>query len=265
MRSTLSLLDALSVPSPGTVSLAGGGGKTSLLWALASALVAEGKRVVTTTTTKIYPPTDAESPLLLLLEGEADPLAAVAAALARSPHVTVALDRAGGKLRGLGPEAVDRLARAKVADAVLVEADGAAGRPLKAARAGEPVFPAGSALCVAMMGIEALGKPLDDAWVFRAALAAEITGLAPGEAVTAEAAADLLLGARGIMRDAPASSRLVVFLNKVETDPERLSAHDLARLLLRRSRGRLSAVVLGSLRHPGAGFTVLDPLTDPER
>jgi len=50
---------------------------------------------------------------------------------------------------------------------VLVEADGAAGRPLKAWAAWEPVIPGQTCLLVVMAGASGLGRPLTPAWVHR--------------------------------------------------------------------------------------------------
>lgn len=254
-----SIADALDAGGNRVISLVGAGGKTSLLFALARTLEARACAVVTTTTTRIYPPTPEQSSRLLLVAHETDPVGAVAGALARSRHVTVASDIVEDKLRGVAPSLVDRLDAERVGDAILVEADGAAGRPLKAAREGEPVFPASSTLVVAVVGIDALGKPLDERWVFRSALAAEITGLRRGDFVTADAVVELLIGARGVTAHAPRTSRLVVYVNKVEADVELRAGHHLARRLFSVAGRRLSRVVLGSLNEPGRGFAVLEP------
>lgn len=51
-----SLCQALDLSHPQTVALAGSGGKTTLMHALAAELTAAGQMVVITTTTKIFPP-----------------------------------------------------------------------------------------------------------------------------------------------------------------------------------------------------------------
>jgi probable selenium-dependent hydroxylase accessory protein YqeC len=245
---------------PGRVlALAGGGGKTTLMYALARAQVALGRRVITTTTTRINPPERAQSPALLLLGGAPDRVRAVGAALAARAHVTVAVrQRPDGKLEGIPAALVDALAAAGLADGLIVEADGSAGRPLKAARDGEPVFPPSSTACVLVVGIEALGAPLAEPWVFRAALAAEVTGLRPGAPVTAEAVRALLLGPRGLARSAPVESEVSILVNKVETSEARRRAYALARFLLGSPERRLARVVVGSASHPEAGFAVLE-------
>jgi len=56
---------------------------------------------------------------------------------------------------------IDEIRAIEAVDAVLVEADGARLRPFKAPAAPRPVVPPSSTLLVPVVGIEALGKPLD--------------------------------------------------------------------------------------------------------
>ncbi len=81
-----SFAEILCRDSRGVVSLVGGGGKTSLMFGLAHQLIGAGKRVLTTTTTKIFVPTPEQSANVLV---DADPeviLRQAAAARRRSPY-----------------------------------------------------------------------------------------------------------------------------------------------------------------------------------
>lgn len=254
-----SLLEAFDLRPGRVLSLAGGGGKTSLMYALARAVLGCGQRALTTTTTRIFPPGPGDSPALLVLEEHPDGRRAIALLLAEYGHVTVAQRRTpDGKLAGIPCALVDELAASGLAEVIIVEADGSAGRPLKAARDGEPVFAPSSTDCVLVMGADALGSPLEETHVFRSALASEITGLAPGAPVTLEAAVALLIGPRGLGRGAPPASRLVVFLNKVEGPAQEPDVHALASMLLAQSESPLCRVVMGSLRQAEQGFTVFE-------
>lgn len=256
VRLPLSL--AFAVAPGQVVSLAGGGGKTTLMYLLAQELVREGRRVVTTTTTRIYPPAETESPSLVLLDDVADPVPVLRAKLAETRHVTVAARRTpDGKLAGIPGPLVDALSAAGVADVVIVEADGSAGRPLKAARDGEPIWPESTSTAILVAGVDGVDQPLEETVVFRSALAAEILDLPAGAPMTPNAVATLLLGPRGLARCAPSRSRLIVFLNKVEDVRRRAAADHLARALLTRGDPRLERVVVGSLRHAAEGFQVL--------
>ena len=73
------------VAFPRMTALVGAGGKTTLMYALARRMADAGRRVVCTTTTKIFPPEDGLP--VVLLEGAADPVAAVHDALNAAPCV----------------------------------------------------------------------------------------------------------------------------------------------------------------------------------
>lgn len=76
------------VAFPRMTALVGAGGKTTLMYALARRMADAGRRVVCTTTTKIFPPEDGLP--VVLLEGAADPVAAVHDALSAVPCVVAA-------------------------------------------------------------------------------------------------------------------------------------------------------------------------------
>ena len=56
------LTESLGLGAKDVVSLAGAGGKTTLMFRLASELLLGGKKVITTTTTRILEPTSTETP-----------------------------------------------------------------------------------------------------------------------------------------------------------------------------------------------------------
>ena len=249
-RQTTSLAEALSLHPGEVIALVGGGGKTSLMFRLASELAAAGRRVITTTTTRILPPAESESPCLIVEEDEDKLVAAARDALRRHRHVTLArLQPDDGKLKGLSPETVDALARLKLADYIVNEADGASRQPLKAPNATEPVVPRSTTLVVALVGIEAVGRPLGPETAFRTELISKLTGLEEGQAITTEAVAVLLTHPQGIIQHAPESARIVPFINKVEA-ADMARAKELAGLVLGRRHPQIKEVALGSIRRP---------------
>ena len=68
------------------ITLVGAGGKTTLMFALANELLAGHKKIITTTTTKIYPPEPGQSPALILGGREVFP--EIEEVLARYGHIT---------------------------------------------------------------------------------------------------------------------------------------------------------------------------------
>jgi probable selenium-dependent hydroxylase accessory protein YqeC len=223
---SVEILEAFGLPGPRAVHLIGAGGKTTLLFALAHALAANGQTVVTTTTTMIREPQPGQTGALVL--GDESP--GLAAALARHRHVTVAAGRliAERKLRGLSPAALEALLGACVADVLLVEADGSAGLPLKAHMAHEPVFAPSADAVIAVIGADAVGQPLDDAHVHRAGVARARLGLSEGHVVTPGDVAALVLHAEGWLARVPGGASVSVFVSKVRDTEARLTSQAIA-------------------------------------
>ena len=129
------------------VALVGAGGKTSTLYALAREGADAGRRVVVTTTTHIMP-----HPGLPLT----DRMEALPGLLERYRVATLGRFLRPDKLSEAGlPEECLRWA-----DLVLVEADGARLRPLKAPADHEPVIPPGTSAVIAAAGLDCLGRPI---------------------------------------------------------------------------------------------------------
>ncbi len=255
---TLDLAGALDLKPGEVVALVGGGGKTSLMFRLAAELSSEGKRVITTTTTRILPPEPEQSPCVILQPDEKKLIELTQETLSDNPHVTLAwLKSEDGKLKGIFPETIDLLHRFGIADYIINEADGAARQPLKAPNPTEPVIPVSTSLVVAMVGVEALGRPLSPETAFRVPYITRLTGLKEGELITQEAVATLLTHPRGIIQHSPPSARIVPFINKVD-EPSRLPvARALAEEIINRNNPQIERVVLGAVRCPEIPLTIV--------
>ncbi|MET0554199.1 MAG: selenium cofactor biosynthesis protein YqeC [Vicinamibacteria bacterium] len=207
----MSLLVPLGIGRGEVVAAVGAGGKTSLLRALAAEAEALGWTVLVTSTTHMGPPRDGES-VLFASDGASDE--AVRSALRDRGRATLYGRRVReDKLEGVAPERVDGLAGA--ADLVLVEADGARQRSLKAPAAHEPVVPRSSTLVVVLAALDVLGTAVAGPLVHRPEVVARLTG---ASSVTEEALAACLCHPRSYPRVRAAGRRLAVFLNKVEDE-----------------------------------------------
>lgn len=226
------------------------------MFRIAAELAADGKRVVTTTTTKILFPTRQESRHVLLDPCPQSLLAGAAEAVEKHRHLTLArrrLTEHPEKLEGLAPELVDHLWAAGCFDWIVVEADGAAGRPLKAPATHEPLICDSTVILVGIIGIRAAGKPLTDHWVFRPERFSRLVGLNMGDCINEAAMAEVILNSRGIFKGSPDDADKMVFLN-LAGDPALLkNARILLRQLVQDGRSsRLKRVVLGNaLDTPG--------------
>jgi probable selenium-dependent hydroxylase accessory protein YqeC len=133
-------------------------------------------------------------------------------------------------------------------DVVLVEADGAAGKPLTAPRAYEPVIPTAADLVVPVCGADVIDAPLTPEHVHRATEMAALLGVVPGTRLSPILIARVLLGPDGNVKGAPARARIVPLVNKVD-DPARLVvARALGRALLQAGAERVVLARLASDR-----------------
>jgi molybdenum cofactor cytidylyltransferase len=242
----MDLISAFRLHTKDVVALTGGGGKTALMFRLADELVAAGRHVVTTMTTRIFVSQMARAPVCLALHGESTLLAQLPEALSEHGHVLVAGGAAvePDKAAGVTPEFVDRLAGHPAVGAVLVEADGARRRPFKAPAAHEPVIPASATVVAPVVGLDVLGRPLTADAVHRPELAAALTGAALGDPVTPELIATVLAHPAGGAKGVPAAARLIPFLNKTENEATLAAARHIARLLL--ARPLVDSVIIGA-------------------
>lgn len=244
----MNLEQAFSLEDHEIISLVGGGGKTTLLFALADELSIERKGVIVTTTTKILEPAPAPAFSLFCSSQFALVKQWISENLVRVPYLVIAREKLSyGKLRGIPPAWIEELSTLPGVSFLLIEADGAAGRSLKASRDDEPVLPAHSSLLVPVVGIDALGCPLAEEHVFRSELAVRLLGLTPGIEVTGEVVARLLAH---LLRDRPPAARVIPFLNKVDLPGGLEKGRTLGQCLLSSPQLGIQRVVLGHAQRP---------------
>lgn len=243
------LANSLLPHGPAIVTFAGGGGKTSLLFALANALAATGAPVLCTTTTKMLRPEPTE-----WLGVDVRPDAGVeslpdhGALFAAFPPPDGVDSR---KVIGFAPETIDAM-RAKRPDAwIVVEADGAAGRPLKAPAEHEPVIPSLTSVAIAVIGLDCVGQAFSPDMVFRADRVAAISGLKPGEPMTPEAIARLVPHPDGMFKNVPPGARRLLFCNKSDLSGAAGAGEALALAVRKCRTGFLDGMFVGSVMTKG--------------
>ncbi|MCL2149559.1 MAG: selenium cofactor biosynthesis protein YqeC [Dehalococcoidia bacterium] len=258
---TTDLAVALGLRSGDVVCLVGGGGKTSLMFRLAHELAVAGEHIISTTTTRIMSPAPEESECIILEEDAKTLVIRARDALLRYRHITLAHPQPDAdKLKGLLPEMVDHLHRLGLANYIVNEADGAACLPLKAPNLTEPVIPSSTSLVIAMVGIEAIGRPLLPENAFRVDNISRLTGLKEGEPITLEAVSLLITHPQGIIQHAM-GARIIPFINKVGED-QVTRAEALAVKILCRRHPRIEKVVYGEVRRPAYPLTIASLKTD---
>jgi len=254
------LIEALGIKAKEVISLVGAGGKTTLMFGLAQELFLSGKKVVTTTTTKILTPTPGKTSSLFIDPDEEKIKDFVRHHLDQHHHITVAIGRLeSGKLKGISPNLVNGLWSLHGIDTIIVEADGAAGRPVKAPRENEPVIPTSTTLVVAVLGVDGMGRELNEENVYQPERVSRITGIPVGERLTDEAMALLMTHPEGIFKGIPFSSRVVSFLNKVDIPDGISKARGIAQKILNKKHRQIERIVLGQLRREPPVVEVVFP------
>lgn len=166
------------------IAVVGGGGKTSLVFALAAAFLKLGKKTCVTTSTK-------------MLKEERPGITQLGTPYPRNPKKIMAL-----------PEAIYKDLTREY-DVVLVEADGAKMLPMKVPAEHEPVIPCDADMVIGILGASAIGKPLKDI-CFRHKLAEKILGVGKSHIVNFNDLALLLNSPYGQKKKVTMDYRMVI-------------------------------------------------------
>jgi molybdenum cofactor cytidylyltransferase len=233
-----SIAEALGLASRGElVAIVGGGGKSSLMFALAGQLPGCGAM---TTTTRIFAEQMGRAAEVCTLD-DADwraRLDSVASGLLVVGRVE------GERAMGVPPELPAELLAHPRIDWVIVEADGSRMLPVKAPASHEPVIPNGTTLLVAVVGIDAFSKPIGEI-AHRPELVCAITGLAEQDRLTPAALAQLLTSPEGGLKGAASARRAAVLINKVDSAAGLALARETAERML--CNPKVDRVVIGAL------------------
>lgn len=256
----MTLAKSLGLREKEVISLVGAGGKTTLMFRLAKELFESGKKVVTTTTTKIAEPGREDTPCLFVDPDPAKILRWVTDHLDRCHHLTLASERLeSGKLQGISTDLVVDLWGKRMIDYLVIEADGAARRPVKAPREKEPVIALNTTLVVAILGLDGVGAALTEENVFQPERFSKITGIPSGAEISPEALARVMTHPEGLLKGAPPTARAIAFLNKADVVQGVEKGRRVAEKILKEKHSRIERVVLGQLQSNPPVIDVMVP------
>ena len=216
----MDLFDAFDLKPRAVVAAVGGGGRAGLVYALGDRGAQLGLSAVVTSTVKFHPRDSGPMPPVLESDDDAS-LEALRSAL-RPGQVVVANagPAEGDRMQGYRPETVDSW-RELGAGLIAVSADGAAFRPFKAPADYEPVIPASATDVIVCVGLEVLGKPLDDEHVHRAEIAARLGRTELGAPVTIDTILRVLTHEEGGRKGVPEGARLHALLHAPANEDQR--------------------------------------------
>lgn len=235
------MAEALRVKRGAVVSFVGAGGKTTAMFRLADELTAAGLRVVTTTSTHINEDQIRLSPAYI----HPEELASLGECLDRHGQCLVAgLPDGKGRVFNISLEVIRNLKKRPDVDCILIEADGSKSRPFKAPAPHEPVVLDITTVLVPIVGMNCVGKALDDTNAHRPEIAAVLADVPVGSTITPETVARVLSHADGGAKGLPPGARLVPLLNKVDTSDMRY-AEEIATKLMKHSN--VDSILVGSV------------------
>jgi len=244
----LKLYLALGISSGDVAAFVGAGGKSSAILAVADELGEAGMTFLVAPTTKMFV-NEAEKIGPLVTSEDVDELRAKAeeALSDGAPGVVVGSGLLSkNRIGGVDPAAISSLAA--LADVVLVEADGSRRRPIKGTAEHEPALPEAATLVVAVGNIRAFGVPVDEEHVHRPELFSKLTGIGPGQSITARAFARAL--AEGSLGNIPEKARPAALITGVQPGKSMADASVITRELWRLG---VKKVVLSSLPDESPG------------
>ncbi|MFC6754486.1 selenium cofactor biosynthesis protein YqeC [Halorubrum tibetense] len=236
----MNVVDALDAAT-GTTCLVGAGGKKTTLYALANRL----ERSVVTATVRI-PIFDRQ---VAAVRTTTDPVVA----LDTDPPFPLGLvpeREREDRYLGYDPETVDALGSAHDGP-VLVKADGARTRLLKAPNDREPQVPATADTVVPVASAHAIGEPLTEAVVHRPERVAAITGAAVGDEITPEIVGRVLAHERGGMKRVPGDATAIPLVNMVDDEADEAVARRIAAVVRKEALDRpidVPRIVLARMR-----------------
>lgn len=229
------------------VTIIGAGGKSTTMYYLAEQMAQTGKRVLVTTTTKIFhKPSDKgrfvvgecwEEWIMRLQDHQT----------LRDFLVTGTRIR-DGKILGVTPEWIDRLQETGLFDLIIVEGDGAARKSMKAPAEHEPVIPESTTLVLPVMGMRVMGKPFTGEIIHRPERFAALTQIHEGDPIGIEHVAEIFCHPQGYnLRAHLPNHEVVPIINQVDSPRQEVCAVKLAEIFVREG---MKMVLLTSYRYP---------------
>ncbi len=204
------------IPGSSVISIAGAGGKTTLMFRLSRML--PGK-TMTTTTTKVGADQIMSAERQLTIE-EFPLIGSV-----KSVWISPSLQPVNGKIAGCNLQEFSKLVYLcrKNGFTLINEADGASRRHIKAPAEHEPVIPPETGVCIYLAGLDVLGSTVNESNVHRPELFSSVTGTGIGCKIDAESIIRLFDHPKGGLKNFPDSTLRIAYFTHADTT-ERIKA-----------------------------------------
>lgn len=219
------ILDEIKVKKGDIISIVGGGGKTSTMNKLAKELKAENYKVLVTSTTAIMMPKEDEFDHIYIqkekdIERDIDNL--------KEGTITVLLKEfiRKDKVKGIEVEFLDKIIDKKIFDVIIVEADGARMKTIKAPREDEPLLTKYTTKLIGVFGIDSIGLKINNENIHRSDIFLKIVGKNENDTLDKEDIVKLIESSVGLFKKGEEIEKYLI-VNKCDSKEDYFEAKEI--------------------------------------
>lgn len=239
---SVELKNLLNINKGCMVSIAGAGGKTTLMFTLAEEL--RDNKTLVTTTTKIYEPAASRYDFIAIGQ---ESFSKIKGNSSEGIYIYGSSISKEGKLVGVRPDELKGLDL--YFDFILVEADGSKEKSIKGWNETEPVICSDTAKTIGVLSIENIGKQVNENNVHRLKEFINISGSRENQPIEEEHIASMIFHKSGLFKNS--SGERILFINKADMPEQMHLAENLAEYIKERNKTLclIDRIIIGSLKY----------------
>lgn len=203
------------------VSVVGAGGKTTLIYDIASNFEKEGRKAIITTTTHMKRQN-------LWKNAYHNSVGEIKQLLQENNIIIAGTPCGDYKIKGLNESVLTEIINWEIP--ILIEADGAKRMPCKIPRENEPVIIPQTNIVMAVIGLDALHKPIEKS-CFCPDKVADFLNCSIDKTLTYEDICSLLTSTFGMKKGVTKAMRYCIVLNKADTIERKKDGHVIKKML----------------------------------
>jgi probable selenium-dependent hydroxylase accessory protein YqeC len=252
----MNIVDALNINicNKEIISIIGAGGKTSTMYRIAWELKKKKKRVLITSTTAIYcPPSYIYD--YLFVSNDIEELSEKSNDVLESSITVIGSYSVNNKLKGINKNCINVLY--DKFDYIIVEADGAKRKPIKAPASYEPVIPKLTTKVIGCIGLDCIGSYINDKYVHRADVFSKVVNQRLDSTINYDTIRHLINSKDGLFKECGNINTKIVLFNKAYTDDLLQEARIASEIILQENKS-ISKVIIGNVQNNNPILIVME-------
>lgn len=253
----MNIIEALNINirKKDIISIVGAGGKTSTMYRIAWELKKKKKRVLITTTTAIYCPPPYVYDYFFISNNIQELITKSNDVLDSSITVIGSYIINNNKLKGINKNWINDLYDKY--DYIIIEADGAKKKPIKAPASYEPVIPTLTTIVIGCIGLDCIGNYINEENVHRADIFTKVVNQNLGNIINFDTIRHLINSEDGLFKECGNISNKVVLLNKALTEDLFQEAKNYSIVILRENKS-ISKIIIGNVQNITEALIVME-------